>query len=101
MILKDFENVDGVKTEFTNKRILVLGVKNEYGATVIVPIKIDADGKRGYGKVNLIQTAFGVGETKPKYQYFVDALKNNEVLYIDEKKASLGLRRPMMPEPTP
>ncbi len=87
MILKDFENVDGVKTEFTNKRILVLGVKNEYGATVIVPIKIDADGKRGYGKVNLIQTAFGVGETKPKYQYFVDALKNNEVLYIDDKKS--------------
>ena len=87
MILKDFENVNGIRTEFPNKRVLVLGVKNEYGATVIVPIKIDADGERGYGKVNLVQNAFGVGETKPKYQYFVDALKNNEVLYIDDKKS--------------
>ncbi len=87
MILKDFENVNGIRTEFPNKRVLVLGVKNEHGATVIVPIKIDADDKRGYGKINLVQNAFGVGETKPKYQYFVDALKNNEVLYIDDKKS--------------
>ncbi len=87
MVLKNFENVNGKRIEFPNKKILVLKLKNDYGATIIVPLKLDVEEKRGFGKINLIQTAFGVGDKKPKYQYFVDALQNNEVLYIDDKRS--------------
>lgn len=87
MVLKNFENVNGKRIEFPNKKILVLKLKNDYGATIIVPLKLDVEEKRGFGKINLVQTAFGVGDKKPKYQYFVDALQNNEVLYIDDKRS--------------
>ena len=88
MILKDFEDVKGVKKEFPNKRVLVLGVKNEYGATVVVPVKLEVDVERKRTVVNMPQTAFGVGGAKPSYQYFINALENNgELLYLDSKKS--------------
>ena len=88
MILKDFEDVKGVKKEFPNKRVLVLGVKNEYGATVVVPVKLEVDVERKRTVVNMPQTAFGVGGAKPSYQYFINALENNgELLYLDRKKS--------------
>lgn len=80
-----------VKGNKPNSYVFVLEVVDNNGATVVVPVEITKQ-DRLYGVINVANSAFGRDKGKvnkiPAYNWFINSMKNDEVLYINNKKST-------------
>ncbi|MCL1981117.1 MAG: hypothetical protein FWG62_08605, partial [Proteobacteria bacterium] len=81
--------------------VMMLGLKDQHGATVIVPMTLEATTPEGY-TVNLATSVYGrqrVGTTKPNNQWFLNQIQDGNLLYQNKQKsrdwaAMVGLSLP-------
>jgi hypothetical protein len=81
--------------------VMMLELKNQHGATVIVPIALEQSTPEGY-TVNLATSVYGRqygGTTEPNNQWFLDQILDGNLLYQNKKKsrtwaAMVGLSLP-------
>ena len=81
--------------------VMMLELKDQHGATVIVPIALEAVTPEGY-TVNLATSVYGKGDEKagrPNNQWFINQIQDGNLLYQNKKKsrnwaAMVGLQLP-------
>ena len=69
--------------------VMMLGLKDQHGATVIVPVALEQAGEKGY-TVNLAASVYGQKDTKtfkPKNQWFATQIENGNLLYQNKQKS--------------
>ncbi len=75
-----------LKTDNPKKFIFGLSVKDNSGATIIVPVELQKKDAR-YGIINVLNTAYG----KNNAQWFINGIKHKELLYVNKEKALQGV----------
>ena len=81
--------------------VMMLGLKDQHGATIIVPISLEDRGPGGYA-VNNVKSVYGQKSTetlRPNNHWFANQIHNGNLLYINNKKSrewqrSSGLQLP-------
>ena len=73
-----------------NSYVFVLELKDENGATVVAPVEINREDKQ-YGMLKVLNTAYAKtaidNKSNPDYRYFIHALANGKVLYMNKEKS--------------
>ena len=75
--------------------VIVLDIKDEHGATVIVPIALEQQSGRGEYVVNVVTSMYSkknASTNQPNNQWFINQIENGNLRYIDNKKSRLWLR---------
>jgi len=81
--------------------VMMQGLKDQHGATVIVPVALEQKGKTGY-VANIVTSMYGQKNTetlRPNNQWFANQISNGNLLYQNKKKSrewsqSSGLQLP-------
>ena len=74
---------------------MMLDIKDEHGATVIVPIALEQQSGRGGYTVNVVTSMYAQKNTntnQPRNQWFISQIANGNLLYINKKKSRSWLR---------
>lgn len=88
MILKAINN-QGV--ESNNQKIVVIDLKNNYGATIMVPFIMDVKANR-YELSNVIESAYGRGNKRPNDKWYIKRLKRGDAVYANKKRIDHWLK---------
>lgn len=73
--------IDDKGVEDPQKRIVVVDLKNQYGATVMVPFVMEATKTS-----NKIASIYGRGKPRPYDQWYIDRMNDANLLYINKKR---------------
>ncbi len=98
MILKSYPGKSGEE-----RRVIVVDLKDNNGATIVVPLEIKSTKNQSY-EINRMISVYGKNdrETKtPKYEWFDNQLNAGNLLYANRKKAidEILRRSPTWPIP--
>ena len=88
MILKAINN-QGVESK--NQKIVVIDLKNNYGATIMVPFIMDVKANR-YELSNVIESAYGRGNKRPNDKWYIKRLKRGDAVYANKKRIDHWLK---------
>ena len=87
--------------EYDNRAIVFTTMKDKAGRTVIVPVQIGGHGRVENKTVtaNIITTAYGKDDINDIKRWIVNAIMNNEVLYVNKERSfeiekSVGVQFP-------
>lgn len=86
------------------RKVVVVSMKDNNGATIVVPLELEANDIPGKYKINRITSAFGKTDKKtgePSNQWFVKQLEAGRLEYINRKKATdwISSEKPEWPIP--
>lgn len=98
MIFKSYTGPNGEE-----RRVVVVDLKDNNGATVVVPFELKVTTRRNY-EINRIASAYGKTKKKskiPSYEWFIGQLNEGNLLYVNRKKAinEILQRSPNWPMP--
>lgn len=87
-----------------SRKVVVVSMKDNNGATIVVPLELEANDIPGKYKINRITSAFGKTDKKtgePSNQWFVKQLEAGRLEYINRKKATdwISSEKPEWPIP--
>lgn len=87
-----------------SRKVVVVSMKDNNGATIVVPLELEANDIPGKYKINRITSAFGKTDKKtgePSNQWFIKQLEAGRLEYINRKKATdwISSEKPEWPIP--
>lgn len=88
MILKAVNNKG---FEDKNKKLVVVDMKDNNGATIMVPFIMDVKANR-YELANVIESVYGKGREKPNDQWYIKRLKRGDAVYANKKRIDHWLK---------
>lgn len=75
--------------------VMMLDIKDEKGASVVVPIALEQQSGRGEYAVNIVTSMYAQKNTdtnQPRNQWFISQMENGNLRYLNHKKSRLWLR---------
>lgn len=98
MIFKSYTGPNGEE-----RRVVVVDLKDRNGATIVVPFELKVTTRKNY-EINRIASAYGKTKKKsknPSYEWFNNQLDEENLLYVNRKKAinEILQRSPNWPMP--
>lgn len=98
MIFKSYTGLNGEE-----RRVVVVDLKDRNGATIVVPFELKVTTRKNY-EINRIASAYGKTKKKsknPSYEWFNSQLDEENLLYVNRKKAinEILQRSPNWPMP--